>query len=224
MSGLNGSDQSVIIDLPGSLHNGSSVTTNEHPYIKIDIPSPMPEEQDCANLPLGGVHATLAVATTKTSWKPRITLMAEVGNLLNWGMTEDYDHEPECSAMVKEPTTEAGTSPPLKMEEPALPLDTSSQVSLVETEASMESNPVHDSPMAVASSSHSNSPTQDLSELQTDASLAVNHMLSIKRSSDLNRQRAIWDFEVALHQWEAERAATNEKAKSIHSEKNSMLG
>ena len=44
-------------------------------------------------------------------------------------------------------------------------------------------------------------------------------MLSIKRSSDLNRQRAIWDFEAALCQWEAERATANEKAKSIHSRK-----
>ena len=217
--GLNRSNQSVIVDLPGSLHNGSSVTTDEHPDIKIDIPSPMPEEQDCANLPLGGVHATLAVATTKTSWKPRITLTAEVGNLLNWGMTEHHNREPECSVMVKEPTTKAGTSPLLKTEEPAMPLDTSSQVSIVEMEASMESNPVHNSPMAVASSSCSDSPTQDLSELQTDASLAVNHMLSIKRSSDLNRQRAIQDFKVALHQWEAERAAANKKAKNVHSRK-----
>ena len=37
--GLNESDQSVTIDLPGPLHSGSSVTTDEHPYIKIDIPS-----------------------------------------------------------------------------------------------------------------------------------------------------------------------------------------
>ena len=70
--GLNGSDQSVVVDLLGSLHNGSSVTTDEHPYIKIDVPSPMPEEQGHADLPLGGGHATLVVATTKTSWKPRL--------------------------------------------------------------------------------------------------------------------------------------------------------
>ena len=163
-SGLNGSDQSVIVDLPGSLHNGSSVTTDEYPYIKLNIPSPMPKEQDCANPPLGRVHATLAVTTTKTSWKPRITLTAEVSNLQNWGMTEDYDNELECSATAKEPTTTAGTSPPPKMEELAPPLDTSSQVSIVETEASMESNPIHNSPTAVVSSSHSDSPTQDLSQ------------------------------------------------------------
>ena len=39
LMGLNGGDQSVTIDLPGLLQRGSSVTTDEHPYIKIDIPS-----------------------------------------------------------------------------------------------------------------------------------------------------------------------------------------
>ena len=69
--GLNGGDQSVTINLPGLLHSGSSVTTDEHPYMKIDIPSP--EEQDGVDPPLGRVHITQAVATSKTPWKPRVT-------------------------------------------------------------------------------------------------------------------------------------------------------
>ena len=105
------------------------------------------------------------------------------------------------------------------MEVPALPLDTSSQASVPETEASIESNPIHDSPTAVAYSSHSDSPTMDLLELQADAHLAINHMLSIKRSSDLERQQAIQDFEALLHQQEAEAAATNERANIVHSRK-----
>ena len=214
--GLNGGKQLVTIDLPGPLHSGSSVTTDEHPYIKIDILFPTPKEQNHANPPLGGVHANLAVAMPKTPWKPRVTLMAEVGDLLAWGMTEDYNHKPEHSAMAKELATETDTSPPLKMEVPALPLDTSSQVSVPETEASMESNPIHDSPTAVVYSSCSDSPTMDLPELQADAHLAINHMLSIKRSLDLERQWAVWDFEMSLHQQEAEAAATNERAKIVH--------
>ena len=217
--GLNGGNQSVTIDLPGLLHSGSSITTNEHPYIKIDIPSPTPEEQDGANLPLHRVHATLAVAMPKTPWKPRVTLMAEVDDLLIRGMTENYDREPEHSTMVKELATKADTSPPLKMEVPALPLDTSSQVSVPEMEASMESNPVCITPTAVAYSSHSDSSTMDLPELQADAHLAINHMLSIKRSSDLKRQWAIQDFKMLLHQQEAEAAAANERAKIVHSRK-----
>ena len=215
--GLNGGNQSVTIDLPGLLHSGSSVTTDEHPYMKIDIPSP--EEQDAVDPPLGGVHVTQAVAMLKTLWKPRVTLMAEEGDLLTQGMTEDYDHEPENSATAKEFTTKTDTSPPLKMEVPVLPLDTSSQVSAPEMEASMESNPICNSPMAVAYSSHSDSPTMDLSELQADAHLAINHMLLIKRSLDLERQQAIWDFEALLHQQEAKAAATNERAKIAHSRK-----
>ena len=145
--------------------------------------------------------------------------MAEVGELLNWGMTEDYDHEPKHPATAKELATKADTSPPLKMEVPALPLDMSSQASVPEMETSMESNPIPDSPTAVAYSSHSDSPSMDLPELQANAHLAINHMLPIKRSSDLERQQAIWDFETLLHQREAEAAATNERAKIVHSRK-----
>ena len=214
--GLNRGNQLVTNDLPGLLHSGSSVTSGEHPYIKIDIPSPTPEEQDHASLPLGRVHATLAVATPKTPWKPRVTLMAEVDDLITWGMTEDYDREPEHSEMAKELATETDTSLPPKTEVPALPLDTSSQVSVPEMEASMESNPVQNSPTAVAYSSHSDSPTMDLPELQANAHLAINHMLSIKRSLDLKRQRAIQDFETSLHQQEAKAATANERAKIVH--------
>ena len=59
----------------------------------------------------------------------------------------------------------------------------------------------------------------DLMELQADANLATNHMLSIKRSSDLKRQWAIWNFKVSLHQQEAEEATANETAKIVHSRK-----
>ena len=153
--------------------------------MKTDIPSPTPEEQDGANPSLGRGNATQAIATPKTPWKPRVTLMAEVGELLTRGMTEDYDCEPEHSTMAKELATKADISPPSKTGVPALPLDTSSHASVPETEASIESNPIHNSPTAVAYSSRSDSPTMDLLELQADAHLAINHMLSIKRSSDL---------------------------------------
>ena len=85
--GLNGGDQSVTINSPGLLHRGSSVTTDEHPYIKIDIPSPTPEEQDGVNLPLGRGHTTQTITMVKIPWEPRVTLTAEVGEPLTQGMT-----------------------------------------------------------------------------------------------------------------------------------------
>ena len=189
--GLNRGNQPVTINLQGLLHSGSSVTTDEHPYAKIDIPSPTPKEQDCTTLPLGGVHATLAIAMPKAPWKPRVNLRAEVNELLDWGMRDDYDHESENSSMVKKPTTKADTSPIPKVEVSALPLNTSSQVSIGETEASMESTPIGTSPTAVVHSSCCDSQTVDLPELRADVNLAINYMLSTKRSSDLERQWAI---------------------------------
>ena len=121
--------------------------------------------------------------------------------------------------MAKEPATKADTSPPQKMEVPVLPLDTSSQASIPEMEASMESNTICNSPTAVAYSSCSDSPIMNLPELQTNTNLAVNHMLSIRRSLDLERQWAIQDFEALIHQREAEEATANERAKIVHSRK-----
>ena len=134
-------------------------------------------------------------------------------------MREDYDCEPEHSTMMQELTTEVDVSPSQKAEALALPLDTSSQVSAKETEASMESNCTYVSPTAVAHSSCSGSPTMDLIEPQTNVNLAVNHMLSSRRSSDLKRQQATQDFETLLHQWKAEKAAANKRAKIVHSRK-----
>ena len=55
---LNGGGQLVAIDFPKSLHIGSSVTTDEYPYIKVNIAMSILEEQDFANLPLGRKHDT----------------------------------------------------------------------------------------------------------------------------------------------------------------------
>ena len=210
---LNGGDQLVTIDLPESLHTGSSVTTDEYPYIEVNIPTPIPEEQDCTSPPLGRKHNTPTITRPKTLWKPRVSLTAEVNDLIDWGMTDNYDQESEHSVTVEVPTTEADASPPLKMEMAVLPLDTSSQASAAETEASMESNPVSTLPTAVAHSSCSSSLIADLPKLQSDAHLTINSMFITRRSSDLEIQHTIRNFEASLHQSEAEAATTNEKAK-----------
>ena len=115
---------------------------------------------------------------------------------------------------------EADIPPPQKAKAPAPPLDTSSQASVEEMETSLESNPTNVYSTMAACSSHSDSPMVDLTELQEGANLAANYMLSVKRSLDLKRQWAIWEFKASLHQQEAKEAAANEKAKIIHSGKN----
>ena len=185
---LNGGDQSVTIDLMESLHMSSSVITDKYPYIKVNIPTLVPKEQGNANSPLGEKYDTAIADQPKTSWKPRITHIAEVNDLIGQGMMDNYDQELEHSATAEVPSTEADTSSPLKREKPVLLLDTHSQASAAETEASMESNLASTSPMAVAHSSHSSSPVTHLSELQSDVHLAINSMFTTKRSSDLEIQ------------------------------------
>ena len=73
-----------------------------------------------------------------------------------------------------------------------MPVDTSSQASMEEGEVSWRVNPVNISPIAAMCSSCSGSPTVDLMELKMDANLATDHMLSVKRSTDLKRQWVIW--------------------------------
>ena len=67
-----------------------------------------------------------------------------------------------------------------------------------------------------AYSSCSESPMADLIELQGNANLAADHMLSIKRSTDLQRQQIRWELGLHLCQNKAKEAAANEKAKVLH--------
>ena len=162
--------------------------------MSIDIPLLLPEEPEHRTLPLGGAHAIPAATTPKTSWKPRISLTAEVNDLLNWGMADDSSCESEHSAAGKVAAAEAVMSLSHMVEVPAPPVDTSSQASVVEGKASLESNPVNVSPTTAAYSSCSGSPMVDLTELQMDANLAADHMISVKRSTDLKRQKVIWEL------------------------------
>ena len=111
----------------------------------------------------------------------------EVDDLIDWGIRDNYDQESEHSVMAEVPTTEVDASLPLKMEKPVLSLDTCSQASVAQTEASVESNPIGTLPTAAAHSSHSSSPITH-SELQSDVHLAINSMFTTRRSSDLKIQ------------------------------------
>ena len=214
--GLNGGDQPVTITLPELLHSSSSITTDKYLHMRINIPLPSPEEPEHTTLPLGRVH-TIPVATTpKTPWKPRISLTAEVKDLLKWGMADNPSCKSEHSTAGMAATAEAVMSPSHKSEALGLPIDTSSQASVEEGEASLESNPVNVSPTAATYSSCSGSAMVDLMELQMDANLAANHILSVKRSTDLKRQQITWELGLQLCQNEAKEAAANEEAKVLH--------
>ena len=57
-----------------------------------------------------------------------------------------------------------------------------------EAEASLEGIPANVSPITAVYSGSSASPSVDPTELQTNANIATDHMLHVKRSTDLKRQ------------------------------------
>ena len=158
----------------------------------------------------GGQQDTLPATIPKTPWKPRIALTTQVAELLDRGMTDNYDWESEHSVMADH-TTQAETSPTQKTEEPLLPLETSSQTSVDGTDASIESTPVDATLVTVVHSSQSDSPIE---ELQLEVNSALNSLFTAKRASELERQSTIRDFETSLHQCEADAMATIDKAKA----------
>ena len=196
--GLNGNDQPVTVTLPEPLHIGTSVTTTEHPHMRIDIPVLPPEEPGCTTPPLGGMHTIPEATSLITPLKPRISLATKVNNLLIQTMVDNSSCELEHSAIGKAATVEAAMSPCHKLETPTLPVNTSSQASMEEGEASLESNLANISPIAVTYSSCSASPLVDPAELQMDPNLAANHMLCVMRYMDLKRQWVIWELGLLL--------------------------
>ena len=94
---LNGGEQAVTVDLPEPLWTGSSITSDDHPFIEVNIPSPTMEDEGCMTPTQGGHQDTLPVTIPKTPWKPRIALETQVAELLDRGMTDNYDWELEHS-------------------------------------------------------------------------------------------------------------------------------
>ena len=109
-------------------------------------------------------------------------------------------------------------TPPWKPEGPLQAVDTSSQVSIKEVEASLEDIPANISLIAAISRSRSISPLMDLAELQTNANRALDDLLNTKRSIDTRRQRAVWEQGLILHENESQVAASIKEAKVICSQ------
>ena len=93
--GLNGNNEPITITLPELLHSSASITTNKHPYMRIDIPLLPPEEPEHTTLLLGKAHAIPATNSPRTPLKPRISIAPEVDDLLTWVMGDKSSHELE---------------------------------------------------------------------------------------------------------------------------------
>ena len=108
--------------------------------------------------------------------------------------------------------------PPQKSEVTVPPVDTSSQASIEEMEGSLEDIPTNISPIATVYSSRSASPLVDPSELQANTNRAIDNMLHLKRSLDIKRQIATWEWGVLLCQNESQGVTSVTTAKAVYSQ------
>ena len=95
--GLNGNDEPVTTTLPELLHSSASITTNEHLYMRINIPPPPLEEPEHITSPVDKVHTIPAANSPETPPKPRVSIAAEVNDLLTWVMADESSHKSKHS-------------------------------------------------------------------------------------------------------------------------------
>ena len=167
--GLNGHDEPIITTLPELLDSSISLTVSKHIYLEIDIPSLPMEEPDQKIPPLGKISTILITSLHKSPLKLEGSMTMEVSNLLSQAVPEVSSCESECSSPRRPTTAVVIMTPPQKPEGPLQAVNTSSQVSIEEVEASLEDIPANVSPIAAISRSRSISPLVDLTELWTNA-------------------------------------------------------
>ena len=133
--------------------------------MRINIPPPPLEEPECTTSPVDEAHTIPAANSPKTPPKPRVSIVAEVNDLLTQAMADESSHKSKHSPIGEVTTVEAVASPPQKSEPSPRPVNISSQASMEEVEASLEGLPANVSPINAACSSSSASPSVDPSEL-----------------------------------------------------------
>ena len=122
----------------------------------------------------------------------------EVSNLLSLAMLEVSSCEFKHLSPRRPTPAVVLMTPPWKPDGPLQSVDTSSQASVKEAEASLEDIPTNISPIAAVSRTGSVTSLMDITELQMNANKAVNDLLTTKASIDAHRWRAVWELGVAL--------------------------
>ena len=105
--------------------------------MRINIPPPPLEEAECITSPGDEAHTIPAANSPKISPKPRVSIVAEVNDLLTWVMADESSHKSEHSPIGRVITVEEVASPSWTSEASPQPVNNSSQASMEEVEASL---------------------------------------------------------------------------------------
>ena len=108
---------------------------------------------------------------------------------------------------------------PLKPEDSAKPVDTSSQVSAPDDvemdDPTLEEIHASPSPPVEALGSSRKPPSLDVTQLQEEANKALGYLLATRSSINTHQRRQVSDFGLALHQTEADVTKAIKEAKAL---------
>ena len=145
-------------------------------------------------------------------------MTAEVSNLISQAMQEASSCRSEHSSPRRPTPVVVLMTPPQKPDGPLWLVDTSSQASIEEAEASLEDIPFSISPIAAISRTKSGTSLVDVVELWANANKAFDDLLNTKVSIDARRWRAVWELHIVLHQNESQAATSIKEAKAVCSQ------
>ena len=132
--GVNRCQIPMIMSLPESLSKGITMLEGKSIFLQVDLSQSATKEQEFKVLSLGGGSNTTPAASPTWAFPPKvesqISMTMEVSELLFW-MALDTSGQASGSSTPKRPVSLAWISSlPLKPNDSAKPVDTSSQVSI----------------------------------------------------------------------------------------------
>ena len=185
LEGLNACQVTVITTLPESLSNGMTMLEGKSTFFQVDISQSTTREQDPKALSLsGGLSPTLAASPTG-AFPPKaegqISMTMEVSELLSQTVL-DTSGIASKSSTPKRPGSLAFTTPlPLKPEDSANLVDTSSQVSspkdMEMDNPTLEEIHVSLSPLVKTQGPSREASLMDVAQLQEEANKALGCLL-----------------------------------------------
>ena len=209
--------------LPESLSNGMTMLECEATFLQVDVSSSATMEQESKALSLGAaLNSTLATSPTQAfppNAEGQISMTMEVHELWSQAVLDTSGLASGSSTPKRLGSLALATPLPLKPEDSAKSVDTSSQVRTPDN-AEMY-NPtleeIHASPSpAVKTLGPSGEATSlDVTKLQEEANKALGHLLVTRSSIDTCRRKQVSDFGMALHQNESVITEAIKEAKAL---------
>ena len=224
LEGLNGHQMPVIMTLPESLSNGLTILEGETTFLQVDHSQSTTQEQEPKALsPGGGLSPTLEASPTR-AFPPKvegqISMTMEVSELLSW-VALDTSGLASRSSNPKRPESLAlATLLPLKLEDSARLVDTSSEVGTQEDAVMVDPmlEEIHVSlPLLVKTPGPSGEAFSiDVTKLQEEANKALGgHLLATRSVLNAQQRKQVSDFGMALYQTESETTETIKETKAL---------